>query len=64
MYVLFSIFQGSDGEESLQNLPLLSDSTFIPTMHRKISNVSQRWNHTGIQSVTQFAWSMTLATLR
>lgn len=69
MALLYSIDAGalhksSDGEESLQSLPILRDATLIPTLHRKLSNVQPRWNHLGIQSVVQFAWSMTLATLR
>ena len=59
-----AIYKGSDGEENLQALPLLQDPTWIPTLHKKLSNIHPRWNHLGIQSVVQFAWSMTLATLR
>ena len=69
MALLYSIDAGaihksSDGEESLQTLPLIQDPTWIPILHKKLSNIHPRWNHLGIQSIVQFAWSMALATLR
>ena len=65
MALLYSIDAGaihksSDGEESLQTLPLIQDPTWIPILHKKLSNIHPRWNHLGIQSIVQFAWSMAL----
>merc|ERR1719414_2409581 len=67
MALMYSLDAGAlhkNSEEAFQALPIMSDAEFIPGIHRKIANVSQKWNHIGIQSTIQFTWSMTLATLR
>jgi nuclear pore complex protein Nup205 len=69
MGLLYSIDAGAinkcpDGEDSLQSLPLLSDPAFLVQVHRELSHSNRRWEHTAIQSLAQFAWSMTLATVR
>ena len=46
-------------------LPILNDSSFLPSIHREIaSSNSRQWHHDGIQSLVRFAWAMTLANMR
>ena len=50
MALMYSLDAGAlnkNSEEAFQALPMMSDLSFIPTMHRKIANVSQKWNHIG-----------------
>jgi nuclear pore complex protein Nup205 len=48
-----------------QKLPMLSDSTFLPSIHREITSSSSRqWHHDGIYSLVRFTWAMSLAFLR
>ncbi len=49
----------------MENLPLLKDPTFIPTLHRELGPHSARqWGSPTIQSAVEFAWAMTVAGLR
>ncbi len=49
----------------MQLLPILSDPNFIPALHRELGpGQSRRWLHPALQAVVQFAWSMSLATIR
>ena len=48
-----------------QTLPILSDSSFLPSIHREITSSNGRqWHHDGIYSLVRFTWAMTLAFLR
>lgn len=46
-------------------LPLLSDATFLPTLHRDLGpNGRANWSDPGLLGLFQFAWAMTLGSLR
>ena len=57
MALLYSIDAGAfhkSSEEAFQAMPLISDVTFIPTIHRKIANFSQKtqkWRQNFIEAV-------------
>lgn len=54
-----------DGETAIKGLPILKDKSFIPIVHRELGpNSNRKWAHPAIQSLAQFAWSMTVSTLR
>ena len=61
--LLFS--QCEDGESAVENLPLLKDPSFIPTLHRELGPHSPRqWGSPKVKSAAHFAWAMTVAGLR
>eukprot|EP00095_Tigriopus_kingsejongensis_P011855 maker-scaffold180_size281610-snap-gene-0.27 protein:Tk11855 transcript:maker-scaffold180_size281610-snap-gene-0.27-mRNA-1 annotation:"nuclear pore complex protein nup205" len=54
-----------DGETTIRALPILQDKSFIPIIHRELGpNSNRKWANPAIQSLAQFAWSMTVSTLR
>nr|CAD7264264.1 unnamed protein product [Timema shepardi] len=53
-----------DGAELVRNLPLLSDSSFIPALVRELSQCVKPWECLGLQAMTQLAWALALTTLR
>ncbi|XP_040581995.1 nuclear pore complex protein Nup205 [Lepeophtheirus salmonis] len=59
-----SINKCEDGEETVQNLPLVKDPDFLGAIHKYITNHQKRWEHLVIQSLLQFGWSMLLCSMR
>nr|CAD7434744.1 unnamed protein product [Timema monikensis] len=53
-----------DGAELVRNLPLLSDTSFIPALVRELSQCVKPWECSGLQATTQLAWALALTTLR
>nr|CAD7411891.1 unnamed protein product [Timema cristinae] len=53
-----------DGAELVRNLPLLSDTSFIPALVRELSQCVKPWECSGLQAMTQLAWALALTTLR
>nr|CAD7403935.1 unnamed protein product [Timema poppensis] len=53
-----------DGAELVRNLPLLSDTLFIPALVRELSQCVKPWECLGLQATTQLAWALALTTLR
>ena len=48
-----------------QMLPILSEASFVSTIHRElVSSNGRQWHHDGIHSLARFAWAMTLANMR
>ncbi|CAG2061321.1 unnamed protein product, partial [Timema podura] len=50
--------------ELVRNLPLLSDTSFIPALVRELSQCVKPWECLGLQATTQLAWALALTTLR
>ncbi|XP_046996965.1 nuclear pore complex protein Nup205 [Schistocerca americana] len=54
-----------DGEDVVKNLPLLAEADFLRELVRELTpSGGQVWQCTGLQALTQFAVSLSLATLR
>ena len=69
------MFQSDDPEASFRagvpspsspvHLPLLSDPTLIPHLHKELGPTSSRaWADPALHSLAQLAWSMGVASLR
>lgn len=52
-----------DSEELVQEYPLISDKTFIPTLLREISS-SSTWECAGLGALISLAWGVAIATLK
>ncbi|XP_066259964.1 nuclear pore complex protein Nup205 [Euwallacea similis] len=53
-----------DGEEVVQSLPILSDTTLITSLVAELLNSSPKWVCEGLQALTMFAMAVSLASLR
>lgn len=45
-------------------LPILQEDNLIPRIHSELCNSQTSWTCSGIRSVVQFAWGLTLANIR
>lgn len=53
-----------DGEDVIQNLPILSEDDFITTLMQELHPNKLKWANEGLQAVTLFGFSICLSSLR
>lgn len=73
LYLLFALLSSvdlsvlhirEDGEEIVQNLPIISENDFFMTLLDELSLSKGKWKSEGLQGVTLFGFAVCLASLR
>ncbi|OWF55575.1 nuclear pore complex protein Nup205-like [Mizuhopecten yessoensis] len=57
-----SVLEQEDAEESVKNLPLMNDASYVGEIHQALTG-GQQWTNMGLRGIAQFAWGLTLRQL-
>ena len=49
--------------ELTQEMPVFSDPSYVPDIHKELQDVGGKWKISGLKAVAQFAWGVMLRQL-